>query len=79
MLSEPHYGEGLDVYLQGATDSMLADLLPAMADNLTGLVITGEQRQLYRLTMYVQVPAVAIVQTRVRHILVSPSYFRINC
>ena len=79
VLTGPYYGNGLDVYLQGVTDSMLAALLPAMADNLTGLVITGEQRQLYRLTMYIQGPAVAMVQNRVRHILVPCSCFRINC
>ena len=68
VLSGPFDGKGLDVHMQGVTDLTLTDLLPALAERATGLAITGEHRPLCRLALYLKGPAVAMAQTKHRHV-----------
>ena len=77
--SGSYFGRGLDLYLQGATDRFIVKLEEsALKNRVTGVVIAGEQWQLCRLAMYVLGPAVALVLTRARQILVSRSRVGIN-
>ena len=46
--------EELAVFLFGVTDSTLAGVLPALPGRLPFVIVAGEQRQHYRVIMYVQ-------------------------
>ena len=67
------------MYLQGVTDRFIDYLENSpLKDRVTGVVIAGEQWQLYRLTMYVLGPQLLWSKLRVRQILVSRSCVGIN-